>query len=422
MLNKIKNMALKTDGIKLTLIKNTSWLSLAELITRLSKFVLIIYATRVLGPNGFGQFSFALAFVALFAIISDLGLSQLITREISQQKEKEKDFSIVLSLKIALTLLMLLVIVTYSKLTVSDPVIIKSILILSIYMFATSIGDFYYAFFQAKQKMEFEARAKIVQAIVTTISGLLLITFLRSSSALSLSYVLGGILALLYIVILYKKKTNPRPLKINAGVWKNYLKIAWPLALSGIFVTIYSNIDSVMMGYWGQITQVGWYNAAYRITAIALIPASLLFRIFYPAVAESYTHSKDKFKKIWVYYLKISLLMIFPVLFFGIGFAPQIINIVYGSQYHEAALSLRILVGMVSIVIISYPFNQVLIAAGKQKKIFWATFGGAAGNMILNFILIPKYSLNGAATATVLAVLIVFILQAYYSKEHIYER
>lgn len=403
---------------KKTIAQNTIWLSIAELITRLSKFALIVYATRILGPTGFGQFSFALSFVMIFAVFSDLGLSQITTRELSQKRGGEGEFSNILGLKFVLSILVMLTVFIISKLTIVDDTIEKSILILSIFMITNSISDFYYAFFQAKQKMQYEACSKIIQAFFVTVLGFILLNQIKSSASLSLGYALAGTASLLYILTLYHldKRQTAQKNKLFLPVWKKYLAMSWPLVLTSIFAMVYNDIDSVMMGYYGQITQVGWYNAAYRIMGVILVPSWLIYRTFYPVINASYRKSKEKYRVIWGYYLKISLFMIIPISLIGIIFATQIINLIFGPEYQQAVLSFRILVGVACLTLLTYPFNQALIAAHNQKKIFLATFWGALINITLNFILIPRYSLNGAAVATIIAVLIVLGMEVYYFK------
>jgi len=118
--NSIKNIIsnpagflLKNLGEKQTVAKNTFWLGVAEGVTRFLKLFLIIYVARILGATEYGKFTFALAFVSLFAIFSDFGISTIATREIAREKEKEKEFPSFLSLKLVLSIGTLLLICYY---------------------------------------------------------------------------------------------------------------------------------------------------------------------------------------------------------------------------------------------------------------------------------------------------------------------
>ena len=88
----------KNLGVRQSIFKNTFWLALEEVISKLLKLILIIYVARILGVTNYGKFIFALAFVSLFVIFSDFSLSIITTREVSRGKEKE--YPAILSLKI----------------------------------------------------------------------------------------------------------------------------------------------------------------------------------------------------------------------------------------------------------------------------------------------------------------------------------
>jgi len=109
--------------------------------------------------------------------------------------------------------------------------------------------------------------------------------------------------------------------------------MSWPLALAGILGGIYSQIDSVMMGYWGQITQTGWYNAAYRVIGAVLIPAALIASSFYPVLSKFFKESKEKLQRAYDYFMESMIILAIPIMVGGIALAPKIIDWVYDPSY-----------------------------------------------------------------------------------------
>ena len=87
----------ENNSLKQTLFKNTFWIAGSSFLSKFLRAFLVIYIARILGPTDYGRFAFALAFVSIFVTFLDLGLSSIITRELSRgskkEKEKEKDFS-----------------------------------------------------------------------------------------------------------------------------------------------------------------------------------------------------------------------------------------------------------------------------------------------------------------------------------------
>lgn len=408
--NVIKNILLNPRafffenlGLKQTIAKNTFWLAVAEGVTRFLKLILIIYVARILGATEYGKFTFALAFVSLLAMFSDLGISSITTREIAREKTKEKEFPAVLSLKVLLGIGSLILILVGSFFVTPDPIIRGIIWILGIYVIVTAFSGIIYAFFQAHQKMEYEAWAKILQALVVTGAGFFVLFNFPSVKNLSLSYLTAAVTALIFILFFFHFKVHQLRLSFNRAVWRNLLAMSWPLAVGGMMGSICANTDSIMMGYWGQITQTGWYNAAERVLGIALIPTGFIGVSFFPALSRCFGQSKEKLQKGWNHFMEIMIFIAVPLVIGSIALAPKIINLVYDPSYSPSILAFQILIITGGIGILSVPFNHVLVVSNQQKKAFWIILFAAILNVILNLILIPRYSLYGAAFTTLVA-------------------
>jgi O-antigen/teichoic acid export membrane protein len=172
---------------------------------------------------------------------------------------------------------------------------------------------------------------------------------------------------------------------------------------------IYNQIDSVMLGYQNQITETGWYNASYGIAGAVLLFSGFISLSFYPALSKYFKESREMLQKVWDSQMDIMIFLAVPLMVGGVALGPQIINFIYGSDYLPATLSFQILIVMAGITYLQSPFNRILIAVNQQKKLFWATLFGAAVNVILNLILIPRFSLNGSALATVFTWLVLLV-------------
>ncbi len=175
------------------------------------------------------------------------------------------------------------------------------------------------------------------------------------------------------------------------------------------------------MGYFGQITETGWYNAAYRIVNITLLPMGLIAASFFPALSkfarpaknslpDKIKEAKENLQKVWSYDLEVMILLAIPLMVGGVTFAPKLIGFIYGQDFFSSILAFQILTIMAGIIFLYVPFYDVLTASVQQKKILWVSLSGAVINVILNLILIPKFSLYGAASATVVTHLLMFSL------------
>jgi len=406
----VKSFLLENRTTKQTLFKNTSWIVLSTAVGRVLGTIWVIYITRILGAVEYGKLAFALAFVSLFVSFLDLGLSTIVTREFSRDREREKEFPAIFTLKILLGLGTAVLIFIASFFVTDNPEIQRIIWILAFFTFISQFPETFYAFFWAREKMEYASLANIFQVLLITGCGFLVIFRFPSVKNISYSYLFASLIALIPLLILFHFKFFPLKISFQVNIWKKFLKMSWPLALTSIFGVIYGYIDSTIMGFLGQITQIGWYNAALKIASFLASPASIIALSFFPVLGKFSKKSKEEFQKVWNRQTEIMIFLAFPAVVGGFVLAPKIINFIYGSDYNPSILAFQILIFMAGINFLNRSFSQVLIVADQQRKIFLVTVSGALINIVLNLILIPKYSLYGAAAAAVITHFLMFFL------------
>ncbi|MBW2660701.1 MAG: flippase [Deltaproteobacteria bacterium] len=410
----IRSLLLENRSLKQTLLKNTFWLGLSEGVGRIFRAVLFIYIARILGATDYGKFSFALAVASLFVSFFDMGLSGIITRELARDKKREEDFFALFSLRILLGFGTLAVVFVCSFFITEDQYIRKVIWILATFSFISLFPEIFYAFLRARQRMEYESWANMIQIVFVTSCGMFVLFYCPSVLNISLSYLFSSIAAVTIVFCFFHFRILPLRLSLDVSVWKRFLAMSWPLALTSIFSMIYGFTDSIIMGYLGQITQTGWYNAALKIVMVTFAPAAIISLNFFPILSQSARKSQARLQKVWNYQLGIMIFMAIPIIVGGISTAPRLIEFFYGSDYSASVPVFQILIFMVGTYAFSVTCSQVLIATNHQGKTFWVAVIGAIINTVLNLILIPKYSLYGAAYSAVISnVLMVVIYFAF---------
>jgi O-antigen/teichoic acid export membrane protein len=411
----IKSVFFDNTTVKQTIFKNTFWLTLGMGAGRFFNFILAIYVTRILGATEYGKFSFALAFVSLFLVFADLGLSTIVVREFAKNTSRDKEIYSLFSLKIFLGFGMMVLIFISSFFITSDPLIQKMILILGFYALFNSLIGMAGAFFQARQRMEYQGLAEFSGALILLIIGLFVIFKFPSAQNLSFAYLGAVILNFILILVFFHFKISPLKISFEKAVWKNFLLMSWPLAFTAMLSTIYNNTDSVMLGYFHQITENGWYNAAYGLAWVFYILASLFLASFLPVLSRAFQDSKEQLQKVWNSQLDLTIILVFPFTLGGIFLAPKIITFLYGLNFLNSVLAFQILMVMAGVLLLYAGFSSALIVTNNQRKIFWVVLGGALANIILNLILIPKYSLYGAAAATVATHVLIFVFYFFFT-------
>jgi O-antigen/teichoic acid export membrane protein len=227
---------------------NTLSLTIAEVITKLLAFILVIFVARYLGDVGYGKYAFALAFTSFFAIIADPGFSILMIREVARDKELAGKYLGNISLvKFILSFVAFLLVVIFINLMHYPSDTTLAVYIAGAYVVLTSFNQFFISIFRAFEKMEYEALIRIIQG------GIL---FSLVISCIYLGYGLIEIVSVLLVssifslvfsgVIVLKKFAKPK-FEVDLGFLKHATKEALPFALTAVFTVIYFRIDTVLL-------------------------------------------------------------------------------------------------------------------------------------------------------------------------------
>ncbi|MFW9875781.1 MAG: flippase [Candidatus Thorarchaeota archaeon] len=407
-------MFLKNTSTGQTIFKNTLWLLSAETFSKLLLFFLIIWIARYLGTEGYGKFSFAFAFVSLFAILADFGLATLTVREASRDKSKTKKYiDNILIIKLFLGILTFVLIILSVQLLGKTPEVKTLVYLAGIFTVIQSFTQFLYAVFRVFEKMEYQALSKIIYGL----SLFAIVAFVLWNQLglrnLIIAYIIADSLTLILALFLVWKKFTKFSLELDFSFWKKILAQAWPFALSAIFISVYYYMDSVMLSVMKNDQAVGWYNAAYKPIIFMTNLAGIVLQSFFPVISRFYKESIEKVNYILDKFARLMVTVAIPLAFGGTMLALPIINLLYGQEYLDGTLAFQILVWTAAIIYISIVYGNSLQACDRQKISLIGVGIGAGINIILNFILIPYFSLNGAAIATLLTELLVFIFMYF---------
>lgn len=413
------NLVLSTMSDAKIVAKNFVLLYAGELVGQFLSFFLVIAIARYLGDIGLGKYSFAFSFVSIFLILADMGLPTLITKQVAKDKKLAKfhltsTFTLKLVLNIAAFALTIISIFLVRK----DYETIFLVALAALAMFFFNLGGVYRAVFQAYEIMKYEAFLKIVERIVAAGLGIFLLYKGYGILALFAVFILSNAVYYFAIYALAKTKISSVSLSINRDLWKKTIKESMPFWLTLIFLTLYFRIDVVMLTFMKGFQDTGWYTAAVKIIeVITRIPFLLNIAVF-PALAKLSSLSRDKtmflFKKSF-YYMVLLALPIATGLFL---LADRIVLYAYSSAFSNSAVALQVLAASLIFVFVNYLMGYLLNAIDRQKLFTLAVSVTALLNIVLNLLLIPRYSYIGAAYATLISEIISFALLYYFTMKN----
>jgi O-antigen/teichoic acid export membrane protein len=391
--------------------KNTAALMIAQVASYLLSFFSMMYIARYLGVAGFGILSFALAFTAIFAVFGDLGLSPLTVREVARDKSlAPKYLANVALMKI------ILVVITFGAIALTINLMgypqetIRVVYLLALSVIFAAFTQMFHSIFQAFERMEFQAIGQMLNAALILGGVIFAIRHGFGVVGFASLYVIASGIALAYSFAVMKQKfSNPasasatKAMEFNWSFWKPTIKQALPFGLTSMFVVSYYYADTLILSSMQGNVAVGWYNAAYKIClALMFIPAALNTAMF-PIMSGLHGSSQGSFSLSFDKYLKYMVILGVPI---GIGttlLAPRFISLIFGAEYAESAGALQILVWSIVVAFVATPFATLFSTANRQAIVTKVTICCTVLNIILNIILIPKYSLVGASVATVVA-------------------
>lgn len=234
-----------------------------------------------------------------FLFFVDLGLSSVLIRESAKARERAQEFlSNVLGVKFILSFITYFAVILAINFLGYPPLTRAMVYLSGIVMILDSFHLSFYAVFRGLQNLKYEAVGVIIGQIFTIVVGSVSLFLGLPLYFLIIALICGSAFNFLYSGILLSRKARIIPrFQFDKKIILFLFKIAVPFALAGIFVKVYSYIDSVLLSKLAGDIFVGWWSIAFKITyAFQFIPMAFTASIF-PAMAHYFVTDRGLLKK-----------------------------------------------------------------------------------------------------------------------------
>ncbi|MFC7202644.1 flippase [Haloferax namakaokahaiae] len=196
--------------------------------------------------------------------------------------------------------------------------------------------------------------------------------------------------------------------------FSNLWQFSWPLALSSIVFLLLSQFDVLMIGYFLDASSVGNYRAIQPLRQAATVVLTSFSFLFLPLATRSYEQGEfSELNRLFTTITKWSVVITLPVILMFVFAADEVVSILFGPAYGNAALPLSILSGGLFLRALVGPNGDVVKAIGHTRFELYSGLSGVAVNFCLNILLIPAYGIAGAAVATVCGYAVYNLLELY---------
>lgn len=404
-----KIMKIKTKSVKFNMIMNTL-LTLSSMIFPLITFP---YISRILLPAGTGKVSFAISIMTYFLMFAELGIPTYGIRACAKIRDDKEELTKIVQEILLINLIMCVLVYVLYFIAIFNVPRLKSDKMLffivggNILLNAMGVEWLY-------KGLEQYSYITIRSIVFKFISLVLMFVFVHKQEDYriyaGITIFASSASNILNFVNL--RKIINLKLSKNLNLWRHMKMITTFFAMA-IATTIYTNLDTVMVGFMKGDDEVGYYNAAVKIKTILVSVVTSISTVLLPRVSLYVEKGMmDDFKKIIKKTIDFCMVISIPMFIYFIFFAKEGIYFLSGEKFHGAILPMQIImptllfIGLTNILGI-----QILVPINQEIQVLYSEIVGAVVDLILNFLLIPKYGATGAAIGTVVAEAVVLLWQ-----------
>lgn len=393
---------------------SASWIMVGRIFQLGLTFISTMLVTRYLGPTEFGRMNYVYSYVLLFIPLCQMGLNSTVVKELADNKNDNEVLGTILVLRIIGAIVGMLCSIFVVSTLNNEGYTIIAILQSFALMFQTfdCLVSFYQANYLSKKSGLIYAISYILTSIFRIVAIILKKNIYWFAFATSLDYIVVAIL----LVIIYFKDGHRFNFSISMS--KKLLKNSFHYVLSSIFIVIYGKvIDSLFLGRMISEAAVGYYAAATLLCNAWPFVLQAIIDSSSPMLFETYENNKEEFNKklkqlyAMIFYIGIGVALLITI------FARLIIMILYGESYSLSITPLRIVCWSSAFSYIGVARFIWLQCKGLNKYETIIAFFGAISSVVIHYLLIKYYGINGAALSLVLTELFTNFICLFFMKD-----
>lgn len=401
----------KQKSLKFNFIMN-SLLTMSQFIFPLITFP---YISRILLPSGTGKVSFATSFISYFSMFAQLGIPTYGIRACAKVRENREELTRTTQELLSINIVMDLI--SYGVLTIALLFVQRLqqdrnlYVVVSVTIFLTSIGMEW--LYKALEQYTYITVRSIIFKFIALIAMFLLIHKQEDYVIYGGISILASSASNIFNFINARRYIDIKP--IGNYNFRRHLKPILVFFAMSCATTIYTNLDTVMLGFLATDMDVGYYNAAIKIKTILVSIVTSLGTVLLPRASYNIEHGlMDSFWKISKKAINFVFIIAIPLTLYFFFFAKEGICFLSGSAYAGSIIPMQLTMPTLLFIGLSNILGiQILVPLGKEKIVLYSEIAGAIVDTIINALLIPKFTSAGAAIGTLVAEFVVLIVQYY---------
>ena len=387
---------------KKSALKNASWIIVCRIIQSLISLVIGMISARYLGPSNYGVITYVSSVVAFTLPIMQLGLNQTLVKEFVQSPEREgKILGTSLVINILSGIVSMIGSVAFVFLVNAGER--ETILVCILYSFtllfqATEMTQYW---FQYQLLSKYPSIATLCAYVVVSLYKIFLLVTQKSVVWFALSNVLDYFLISVILMVIYFKVGNQR-LSFDWRLGREMLSRSKYYIIPSLMVMIFQHTDRIMIKLMMGEAETGFYSAAITCVGISGFVFSAVIDSMRPVILEEKGKDQARYEnRVAQLYAIITFISLAQSIGMSV-LAKPLVNLLYGAEYAPTAGILCVAVWYVTFSYYGSVRNVWILAEGKQRYLFGINVIGAAANVLLNLLLIPRWGGIGAAIASLI--------------------
>jgi O-antigen/teichoic acid export membrane protein len=394
--------------------RNSGALTLTGATTKLATFVVLILANRALTKTEFGAYALVLATAEIIRVVAAFGVDQVSLRAFAREPDHHADIlSNTLVLKgLASVAATVLFAATAWYLRFTPEMWVGFALLAGDY-FLGSLALSMVTYHQANVRADRAVPAVLAGAGAAVLFGVGAYLTRAPMPVFLASVPVGNGVAVGGLWLTTRRWVRPSPRLASTVSLRRLARSAWPLAAAGVVVLLYFRISTLMLAKLSGLQAVASYTPAYKLSeAFLLVPAALSGTTL-PLLARTLRHGpSSEGRRAYRSAVAIALATSVP---FGIAcsvFGQFVLVHVFGPSYAGSALALGVLGWATVMMALNQQASNALLALNREHFIMWVALVNLVTNISINLVLIPRFSFNGSAFATLATEAVNLVMQA----------
>jgi len=404
---------------KITL--DTAALFFGRAVGLLLGVVRLNYLATYLGLSNFGILNFATYFTSLFQSLFDLGLSQLLTREVARHLSRSRELvGGALAIKVVIAILssgLLTLVVLFSRF---DATINVAILLTTIAVAINSISMALLSALQAHRKMVVVSIANIINDAALSGAIILLIPHIPT---VTVALVLTGLVAianLAVLFVLYSRIAGPPRLPADMATSTTLLREGIPMAVSSLGISLYTFVGPTILKYTRGEEEVGLYSAGYKLISILTLIPTAFTQVIYPVFSDFFANAREKLGKALADSLRVISIISVPLATGAVLLGPRIFQLLYTQQYRPGVIVLQVMIIGNVFGYMDWVLASFLLAVNRQAFLMGISLGFGLLATVAGLLLIPSYGFVALPFLSATIECLLFGTQYLYLRRHGY--